>query len=59
LKPKCDEPLSSFAFKCKLRRYNEVNARMGDSMDVEVGHTMVDLEGRFLMVRAATFNPKP
>jgi len=42
-----------------LRRYNEVNARMGDSMDVEVGHTMVDLEGRFLMVRAATFNPKP
>jgi hypothetical protein len=32
LKPKCDEPLSDFAFNFKLHRYNEVWASYGDTI---------------------------
>ena len=35
---------------------DEVESKMGESMDVVVGETMVDLEGRFLAVRTRETN---
>ena len=35
---------------------DELEAKLGESMDVEVGETMVDLEGRFLCVRTRETN---
>lgn len=38
------------------RLVDELDAKLGDSMDIEIGETMVELEGRFLCVRTRETN---